>query len=66
MKKSTGCKREHAPLKEVIKTADAKEPRKKRNNERKQEPGFSSIPLTPRKHKDITAKTNIELKEVKA
>lgn len=43
--------------------AKAKELRKKRNNDRKQEPGFSSIPLTPRKHKNITPKTNIELKK---
>lgn len=40
---------------------DAKELRKKRNKDRKQEPGFSYIPLRPRKHKNITAKTNIEL-----
>lgn len=43
--------------------ADAKEIKKRRNNERKKEPGFSSIPLTPRKHKNITAKANIELKD---
>ena len=43
--------------------ADAKELRKKINKERKQEAGFSYIPLTTRKHKNITAKSNIELKE---
>ena len=43
--------------------ADAKELRKKINKERKQEAGFSYIPLTTRKHKNITPKTNIELKK---
>ena len=40
---------------------DAKELRKKQNNERKQEQRFSTNPSAPRKHKNITAKTNIEL-----